>query len=137
MNRPVALTSVVMEYLERLALAHLKDITCPLLDLQFAVWANKSVDDTVNRGLHYILQYLYLKWARNITADHHTLDATSATSPLWRYRALYAKTTRHTHQTGVCVCACTHTWPIKPILKKCNMLKSFTPQRVAQQQVSA
>ncbi len=57
--RPVALTSVVMKSLERLVLAYLKDITRPLLDpLQFAYRANRSVDDAVNMGLHYILQHL-------------------------------------------------------------------------------
>ncbi len=57
--RPVALTSVVMKSFERLVLAHLKDITGPLLDtLQFAYQANRSVDDAVNMGLHYILQHL-------------------------------------------------------------------------------
>ncbi|KAK0131347.1 hypothetical protein N1851_033958 [Merluccius polli] len=46
-----ALTSVVMKSFERLVLAHLKDITGPLLDpLQFAYWANRSVDDAVNIG---------------------------------------------------------------------------------------
>ncbi|KAL0185762.1 hypothetical protein M9458_017432, partial [Cirrhinus mrigala] len=43
--RPVALTSV--------------NITGPLLDpLQFAYRANRSVDDAVNMGLHFILQHL-------------------------------------------------------------------------------
>ncbi len=57
--RPVALTSVVMKSLERLVLAYLKDITRPLLDpLQFAYRSNRSVDDAVNMGLHYILQHL-------------------------------------------------------------------------------
>ncbi len=57
--RPVTLTSVVMKSLERLVLAYLKDITRPLLDpLQFAYRANRSVDDAVNMGLHYILQHL-------------------------------------------------------------------------------
>ncbi len=57
--RPVALTSVVTKSLERLVLAYLKDITRPLLDpLQFAYRANRSVDDAVNMGLHYILQHL-------------------------------------------------------------------------------
>ncbi len=57
--RPVALTSVVMKSFEKLVLAHLKDITGPLLDpLQFAYRANRSVDDTVNMGLHYVLQHL-------------------------------------------------------------------------------
>ncbi|KAI2644929.1 Heat shock protein 75 kDa, mitochondrial [Labeo rohita] len=57
--RPVALTSVVMKSFERLVLAYLKDITGPLLDpLQFAFRANRSVDDAVNMGLHYIFQHL-------------------------------------------------------------------------------
>ncbi|KAL0199976.1 hypothetical protein M9458_003163, partial [Cirrhinus mrigala] len=57
--RPVALTSVVMKSFERLVLAYLKDITGPLLDpLRFAYRANRSVDDAVNMGLHYILQHL-------------------------------------------------------------------------------
>ncbi len=38
---------------------HLKDITGPLLDpLQFTYRANRSVDDSVNMGLHYVLQHL-------------------------------------------------------------------------------
>ncbi len=57
--RPVALTSVVIKSFEKLVLAHLKDITGPLLDpLQFAYRANRSVDDAVNMGLHYVLQHL-------------------------------------------------------------------------------
>ncbi|KAL0150388.1 hypothetical protein M9458_054205 [Cirrhinus mrigala] len=57
--RPVALTSVVMKSFERLVLAYLKDITGPLLDpLQFAYRANRSIDDAVNMGLHYVLQHL-------------------------------------------------------------------------------
>src|SRR4029434_7495677 len=52
-------TSVVMKSFERLLVSHLKDITGPLLDpLQFAYRANRSVDDAVNMGLHYILQNL-------------------------------------------------------------------------------
>ncbi|KAL0148300.1 hypothetical protein M9458_056362 [Cirrhinus mrigala] len=48
-----------MKSFERLMLAYLKDITGPLLDpLQFAYRANRSVDDAVNMGLHYILQHL-------------------------------------------------------------------------------
>ncbi len=57
--RPVALTSVVMKSFEKLVLAHLKEITGPSLDpLQFAYRANRSVDDAVNMGLHYVLQHL-------------------------------------------------------------------------------
>ncbi|KAL0152343.1 hypothetical protein M9458_052066 [Cirrhinus mrigala] len=56
---PVALTSVVMKSFEKLVLAYLKNITGPLLDpLQFAYRANRSVDDAVNMGLHFILQHL-------------------------------------------------------------------------------
>ncbi len=56
---PVALTSVAMKSFEKLVLAHLKDITVPLLDpLQFAYRVNRSVDDAVNMGLHYVLQHL-------------------------------------------------------------------------------
>lgn len=48
-----------MKSFERLVLSHLKDITGPLLDpLQFAYRANRSVDDAVNMGLHYILHHL-------------------------------------------------------------------------------
>ncbi len=57
--RSVALTPVVMKLFEKLVLAHLKDITGPLLDpLQFACRENRSVDDAVNMGLHYVLQHL-------------------------------------------------------------------------------
>ncbi|KAK3549510.1 hypothetical protein QTP86_002481 [Hemibagrus guttatus] len=57
--RPVTLTSVVMKSFERLVLTYLKDITGPLLDPhQFAHQANRSVDDAVNMGMHYILQHL-------------------------------------------------------------------------------
>ncbi len=56
--RPVALMSVVMKSFDKLVLAHMKDITGPLLDpLQFAYRANKSVDNAVNMGLHYVLQH--------------------------------------------------------------------------------
>ncbi|KAI2651682.1 hypothetical protein H4Q32_014408 [Labeo rohita] len=57
--RPVALTSVVMKSFEKLVLAYLKNISGPLLDpLQFSYRANRSVDDAVNMGLHFILQHL-------------------------------------------------------------------------------
>ncbi len=57
--RPVALTFVVMKSFEKLVLAHLKDIPGPSLDpLQFAYRANSSLDDSVNTGLHYVLQHL-------------------------------------------------------------------------------
>ncbi|KAK9513240.1 hypothetical protein VZT92_026789 [Zoarces viviparus] len=48
-----------MKSFERLVLTHLKNITGPLLDpLQFAYRANRSVDDAVNMGQHYMLQHL-------------------------------------------------------------------------------
>ncbi len=48
-----------MKSFERLVLAYLKASTGPLLDpLQFAYRANRSVDDAVNMGLHFILQHL-------------------------------------------------------------------------------
>ncbi|KAL6104162.1 uncharacterized protein ACO6RY_13942 [Pungitius sinensis] len=48
-----------MKSFERLVLSHLKTLTDPLLDpLQFACSANRSVDDAVNRALHFILQHL-------------------------------------------------------------------------------
>ncbi len=48
-----------MKSFERLVLAQLKASTWPLLDpLQFAYRANRSVDDAVNMGLHFILQHL-------------------------------------------------------------------------------
>ncbi len=51
--------SVVMKSFEKLVLAQLKDITGPSRDpLQFAYRANRSVDDAVNMGLHYVLQHL-------------------------------------------------------------------------------
>ncbi len=54
-----SLTSVAMKSFERLVLAYLKDTTGPLLDpLQFAYRANRSVDDAVNMGLHFIMQHL-------------------------------------------------------------------------------
>ncbi len=57
--RPVALTSVAMKSFERLVLAYLKASTGPLLDpLQLTYRANRSVDDAVNMGLHFILQHL-------------------------------------------------------------------------------
>ncbi|KAI2661094.1 hypothetical protein H4Q32_030126 [Labeo rohita] len=57
--RPLALTSLVMKSFEKLVLAYLKNITGPLPDpLQFAYRANRSVDDAVNMGLHFILQHL-------------------------------------------------------------------------------
>ncbi len=70
--RPMALTSVVMTSFEKLVLAHLKGVTGPLLDpLQFAYRANRSVDDAVNMGLHYVLQHIDRPGAyvRNLFVD--------------------------------------------------------------------
>lgn len=56
-----------MRSLERLVLAH-QDITGPLLEpLQFTYQANRSVDDVVNMGLHYIPQHL--DSPRNVCKD--------------------------------------------------------------------
>ncbi len=57
--RLVTLTSVVIKSFERLVLAYLKASTVPLLEpLQFAYRANRTMDDAVNMGLHFILQHL-------------------------------------------------------------------------------
>ncbi len=57
--RPVTLTSVVIKSFERLVLAYLKASTVPLLEpLQFAYRSNRTMDDAVNMGLHFILQHL-------------------------------------------------------------------------------
>ncbi|XP_061616445.1 alpha-1,3-mannosyl-glycoprotein 2-beta-N-acetylglucosaminyltransferase b isoform X2 [Phyllopteryx taeniolatus] len=48
-----------MKSFERLALDRLKSVPGPLLDpLLFAYQANRSVDDAVNMGLHFILEHL-------------------------------------------------------------------------------
>lgn len=73
--RPVALKFVVITSFERLVLAHLKNITGPLMDpLLFAYRANRSVDDAVNMGLHYIIQHLDKPGtsARPSTPSHQT-----------------------------------------------------------------
>ncbi|KAK3521403.1 hypothetical protein QTP70_004350 [Hemibagrus guttatus] len=60
-NRSLELCEVpaCFKLFERLVLAYLKNITGPLLDpQQFAYRANRSVDDAVNLGLHFILQHL-------------------------------------------------------------------------------
>ena len=57
--RPVALTPVVMNTLERLVLQFLKSIIDPLLDqFQFAYRNNRSVDDAVAIGLFHVLKHL-------------------------------------------------------------------------------
>ncbi len=57
--RPVTLMSVIMKSFDKMVLAHLKDITGPLLDpLNFAYRANRSVNDAVNMGLYCVLQHL-------------------------------------------------------------------------------
>lgn len=62
---------------------HLKDITSPLIDpLQFSYWANRSVDDAVNMGLHYILRHLDHTgtYARIFFADFSLVFSTSQIS---------------------------------------------------------
>lgn len=55
--------SVVVKSYERLVLAHLKDITGPLLDpLPFPYRPNRSVDDSVSMGLYYTLQHHNSPW---------------------------------------------------------------------------
>ena len=57
--RPVALTSVIMKVLERFVLVFLQKSTAALMDPhQFAYRSNRSVDDAVALGLHYVLQHL-------------------------------------------------------------------------------
>ena len=58
-NRPVALTSVVMNVFEHLVIALLKAVTNPPLHpLQFAYRANRSVHEVVNLTLQFMLQHL-------------------------------------------------------------------------------
>ena len=57
--RRVAMTSLVMKSFEHFVLRHLKNVTDHLLDLlQFTFKANRSVDNSVNVALHFILQHL-------------------------------------------------------------------------------
>ena len=57
--RPVTLTSVTMKVFERFVLAFLQKSTAALMDPhQFAYRSNRSVDDAVALGLHYVLQHL-------------------------------------------------------------------------------
>ena len=57
--RPVALTSVIMKVFERFVLKFLQKATATILDPhQFAYRSNRSVDDAVALGLHYVLQHL-------------------------------------------------------------------------------
>ena len=57
--RPVALTSVIMKVFERLVLKFLRLETSGILDPhQFAYRENRSVEDAVALGLHYILKHL-------------------------------------------------------------------------------
>ncbi len=82
--RPVALTSVAMKSFQRLALAFLKDTTGPLLDpLQFAYRVNRSVDDAVNMGLHFILQHLDRPgtYVRILFVDFSSAFNTSSRTP--------------------------------------------------------
>ena len=57
--RPVALTSVIMKVLEKFVLNYLKSVTKDICDPhQFAYQSNRSVDDAVALGIHYMLQHL-------------------------------------------------------------------------------
>ena len=55
----MALTSVIMKVLERFVLDYLRTVTSHLSDPhQFAYQSNRSVDDAVALGIHYMLQHL-------------------------------------------------------------------------------
>jgi hypothetical protein len=57
--RPVALTSVIMKYFERLVSAHITFIIPDTLDpLQFAYRPNRSTDDAISIALHNVLSHL-------------------------------------------------------------------------------
>ena len=57
--RPVALTSVIMKIFERFVLKFLQTATADQLDShQFAYRSNRSVDDAVSLGIHYVLEHL-------------------------------------------------------------------------------
>ena len=48
-----------MKVFERFVLRYLKTVTDPLMDpFQFAYRANRSVEDAVSLGLHFVLQHL-------------------------------------------------------------------------------
>ena len=87
--RPVALTSVAMKVLERIALSHLKHITSPLMDtLQFAYRSNRSTDDAVNLALHFTLEHLESKdtYARILFIDFSS--AFNTINPLKLFHSL-------------------------------------------------
>ncbi len=91
--------TVAMKSFERLGLAYLKDITGPLLDpLQFAYRANRSVNDAVNIGLHYLLQHLDRPWTyvRILFVDFSSAFNTIIPS------LLQPKLTQHSVPTSVC-----------------------------------
>ena len=70
-HKPISLTYVVIKSFDRFVLNHLKDITEPLLDpLQVAYWANRSVDDRVNMGLHFIFQHLEKHLLQHLYHQH-------------------------------------------------------------------
>ncbi len=77
----------------------LKDITGPSLDpLQFAYRANRSVDDAVNMGIHYVLHYLDRQgtYVRILFVDF-----SSAFNTIIPYR-LTSKLTQISMPTSVC-----------------------------------
>ncbi len=84
----MALTSVFVKSFEKLVPAYLKDITGPLLDpLQFAYQENRSMDDAVNMGLHYILQHLDKSgtYVRILFVDFVSLALSVSRSPaFWK-----------------------------------------------------
>ena len=71
--RPVAMTSVIMECLERLVLQHIKTALPPTLDPhQFASQANRSTDDAISMTLHTVLHHMEQQrtYARLLFVDY-------------------------------------------------------------------
>ena len=71
--RPVALTSVVMTFLERLDLTYLKSVTNFSMDsFQFAYRKNRCTDDAGAFALHFVMQYLESpnRYARIMFVDY-------------------------------------------------------------------
>lgn len=74
----VTLMSVVIKTFEWLVLAQLKKITGHLIEpLQFAYQANRSPDDAVSMGLHYILRY-------------HDCPGSYLWTPAWHSKQLFS-----------------------------------------------
>ena len=71
--RPVVLTSVVMNVLERLVLTYMKYVANPSKDpLQFAYRENRCTDNDVTVALHFVMQHLESpnRYARILFVDY-------------------------------------------------------------------